>query len=481
MDDRANIPTRLPRKSQDIGCRRSSGTNSREFLGNGEKPPTAEYKPLPTADPGENPLGPYAQGYQDGEPIEDEPLEMTEAQHVIGDIFIHGVPFQTFMAFIIMFNALIIGLETDMTEYSWLWDIIENALLLIFTFELGLRVFYWRSSFLTCLDARGNAFDATLVGIGLVDFFVATVLQGNIGSLGFYIKACRLLRILRLFRLFKMIKPLYMLASGFLDSTTAVFWVTVLCSLGLYICAIFLTRTLGRVHDADNHLVYADKFGSVLHSMFTLFKLMSDPDLDSVQDIMLSSPAMMIFFTAFIIYGSFAMLSILTGVISEGMIEKGNSHKEEMRFIEEQKKIEFMKKLRQHFAVSDTDGDGTMTREEFEASIPQMMYMFQEEGFFYKEGDLCMVFDLVDVDKGGTVEVEEFLQGMTSFTANVSDLPLQLLKLQSHVFVHLNKMQDTMMTALDRLEQGQKNLNDKINVLALKSGVPSSALGSGSQ
>ena len=36
----------------------------------------------------------------------------------------------------------------------------------------------------------------------------------------------------------------------------------------------------------------------------------------------------MFFFTCFIIFGSFAMLSILTGVISESMIEKGNNHKD---------------------------------------------------------------------------------------------------------------------------------------------------------
>merc|ERR1719473_1347083 len=104
-----------------------------------------------------------------------------------------------------------------------------------------------------------------------------------------------------------------------------------------------------------------------------------------MEEVMLSSPGMMLFFVVFIIYGSFAMLSILTGVISEGMIEKGNSHKEEMRFEEERKKHHFMLELRRHFESSDADGDGMMTREEFHAKLPEMIQMFAYHGFFYNE------------------------------------------------------------------------------------------------
>merc|ERR1719460_3186381 len=110
----------------------------------------------------------------------------------------------------------------------------------------------------------------------------------------------------------------------------------------MYICSIFLTRTLGRMTAGKGAEVYSTKFSSVLVTMFTLFELMANPDLESLEELMLSSPVMMLFFVVFIIYGSFAMLSILTGVISEGMIEKGNSHKEEMRFEEERKKHHFM-------------------------------------------------------------------------------------------------------------------------------------------
>lgn len=428
-----------------------------------------QYQAVPLTDPGD---GEEAQA----EATDNSLAGQTELKRWIGKVFIKGQPFQTFMACVILFNAAVIGLETDVKSLTWLWDIFENAFLGIFFSELGIRMYYWRWKLFSGMDAHSNIFDLTLVIAGLVDFAATNIFQQDLGQAAFYIKAIRLLRVLRLFRLFKMIKPLYLLASGFLDSSVAVFWVTVLCGLGLYICAIFLTRTLGQMNLQGDAEVLAPRFGTIPHSMLTLFELMSNPDLKSVEQIMLQSPGMMIFFLTFIIYGSFAMLSILTGVISEGMIEKGNNHKEEIRFDEELKKIIFMRKLRAHFEASDTDGDGTMTREEFKNKLPEMMHMFHEEGFYYAETDLEMVFDLVDVDKGGTVEVEEFLQGMTSFTANVSDLPLQLLRLQSNLFVHLNKMQDNINSKFTAVEEAQRNMDAKINVLTLRAGVQKTGL-----
>jgi len=305
----------------------------------------------------------------------------------------------------------------------------------------------------------------------LADFIATVIFHGSLGALSVVIRMCRLLRILRLFRLFKMFKQLYMLASGFVDSSVAVFWVSVLCALMIYVCAVFLTRTLGQQADLDSSQneaakFYTENFGSVFISMFTLFELMADPGhLGAMKPAMFANPIMMCFFIMFIVFGSFAMLSILTGVISEGMIEKGNAHKEEMRFAEERSKQVFMEELRQYFLQSDADGDGTMTRDEFNQSLPQMMNMFEAHGFCYQESDLQMVFDLVDFDKGGTIELEEFLQGMTSFTGNVTDTPLQVLRLQSNVFMHIEKMELNIHKRIDGINGKFGTMEDRLKLV----------------
>lgn len=447
----------------------------------GENRSLGEYRPVPNAEPGEKNTVVSVLGEGAAPPaLQREGTYSLEGAVVgstcrewVGLVFVKGTCFQSFIALIILMNAVCIGFETDCPEKNWLWDKFEDAFLAIFTVELCLRLYYHRLKFFCGVGQLANIFDFALVFSGVADTAMTFLFHGSMGSFSTIVRMCRLLRILRLFRLFKMFKQLYMLASGFADSSVAVFWVSVLCSLCLYVCAIFLTRTLGKVATGKNPEFYNLKFGSVPMSMFTLFEIMADPNLETMKAAMFEDPVMMGFFLVFVVFGSFAMLSILTGVISEGMIEKGNSHKEEMRFAEERKKQAFMHQLRSHFQDSDADGDGLLTYEEFQANITVMREMFEVHGFSYTEEDLNMVFHLVDFDGGGTVELEEFLGGMTSFTANVSDLPLQVLRLQSNVFVHLNKFQSKIDTSIDGFDarfiaadDRLVNIEQKIRTLA---------------
>merc|ERR1719160_2027088 len=128
-----------------------------------------------------------------------------------------------------------------------------------------------------------------------------------------------------------------------------------------------------------------------------------------------------------------AMLSILTGVISEGMMERANDRKADMRFLEERKKIKFVESLTNYFVESDADNDGTIHREEFNAALPTLTKMFKDNDFAYGSDDLSLVFDLIDYDRGNTIELNEFLEGVASFTANPGDLPMHVLRLQCNM------------------------------------------------
>merc|ERR1719171_632 len=102
----------------------------------------------------------------------------------------------------------------------------------------------------------------------------------------------RLLRIPRIFRLFRMFKQLYILVTGFMESFGAIFWVSVLCSLCLYVCAIVLTRMLGHPakealkeekpgdpSEEEANIFLKSRSGDIKLSMFSLFELMAHPDM----------------------------------------------------------------------------------------------------------------------------------------------------------------------------------------------------------
>lgn len=418
--------------------------------------------------------------------VQPENPRPSSCNDMIGRVFVKNDRFQSFIALVILANAAIIGLETDVPTGAPTWKIFEQTFLAIFTVELFLRLCFFGCSFFTKDgDWAANWFDFLLVTAGIVDFIMTVCIGGSLGHFTTFVRLCRLLRILRLFRLFKMFKALYMLASGFADSSVAVFWVSVLCSLCLYVCAVFLTRTLGQPTDEGEHassdqIFYKENFGSVPRAMFTLFELMANPGhMRHMKEAMFANPGMMCFFIVFIVFGSFAMLSILTGVISEGMIQKGNDHKEELRFEEERAKQKFLGELREYFIKADANHDGTMTRDEFADHLPEMVVMFEDNGFSYTEDDLKIVFDLVDFDRGGTIDLEEFLQGMTSFSGSVTDTPLQLLTLQSNVYGRVSKLESSLDKRLETfnqkfmsVESRMQRIDQQLGIVLAKCGSP---------
>jgi voltage-gated sodium channel len=378
------------------------------------------------------------------------------------EVFVNGDLFQGIVACVIIINAAIIGLETDLPEWHSLWQIIDDIILLIFTGEIVLRMVVFRQKFFTGKTYLWNNFDLIIVTLGVLDFIVDNVLPSIASTLDNYnvfIKMLRLLRLVRLVRLIRMFKQLYMLATGLLESLQAIFWVTMLCGLFLFTCAIVLTQGIG--HGSTSMSEEANgfckkKFGSVTTSMMTLFDVMASPDFGLLSSVFISDPLILLFFVFFIIFGSFTMISILTGVISEGMMEKSQNRKEELRFIEERKKKEFVDVLTRFFQESDQDGDGTIARDEFESSLPMMTKMFLEHDFSYTAADLAVVFDLIDFDGGGTIGLEEFLDGVASFTANISDLPMHMMRLQCNMYQTIGATEKNLTSQMSGME-------DKVN------------------
>merc|ERR1719174_2180079 len=98
-----------------------------------------KYKALPTTDGTE-------EGFHDSE-IEAADAELEACRKWVDEVFVKGTTFQTLIAVIILANAAVIGLETDLPKKEWLWDIFENTFLAIFVFELIVRLYVLRGNF----------------------------------------------------------------------------------------------------------------------------------------------------------------------------------------------------------------------------------------------------------------------------------------------------------------------------------------------
>jgi len=139
----------------------------------------------------------------------------------------------------------------------------------------------------------------------------------------------RIMRVLRLVRLLKTIKPLYRLLLGVIESLKAMQWVMVLTMLMLYAGAIFWTSLVGK------GLIYGGKpppdgikhFGTVPTSLFSLFRIMNGDTsvVRSVCDTVFGQ----LLFAVFMVLSNWAILAILTSVVSDNMISASQAAAEE--------------------------------------------------------------------------------------------------------------------------------------------------------
>lgn len=292
-----------------------------------------------------------------------------------------GDNFQSFIMGVIGFNSILMGFEADAPDF-FLWFYVEQVLLLIFSFELLVRLRFAGFAFF-CQNVVWNWLDFVIVWGGIVDQWmmpsIALVKEmmgmeassgGNMGQIMTMLRLARLLRILRLVRLVKNIKPLFNLVAGIMQAMQGMGWVLLLTLVTLYTFALLGVRLIGHgLVFGGNPPVEAAVFRGVLESMFVLFTIMNG-DLSPLEDLFVVMPVMKLVAVSFMVLASWAILSILTAVVSENMINACESNREEM---DEDAAEETMKasrdKLEALFTKIDTDGSGKLTEAEFEMII----------------------------------------------------------------------------------------------------------------
>jgi hypothetical protein len=201
-----------------------------------------------------------------------------------------GAKFQLFMSAVIGLNSVVMALELDFDVAVWFW--FEQAFLVIYTFELFVRVKAAGLRFFINADRVWNNLDFVMVCAGMFNLwfmpgwtFVQSLIHGESGEVGQtlpifkVLRMLKILRVLRLVRLLKMIKPLYALLVGVLEALDAMKWVMVLTFLVLYAGAIVFTSLIGHgyiySHLSDVPPEAELYFGTVPQSVFSLFKLMN--------------------------------------------------------------------------------------------------------------------------------------------------------------------------------------------------------------
>jgi hypothetical protein len=344
-------------------------------------------------------------------------------------------------------------------------DIINHIFAALFTVELGLRIIAYKLHFFLGEDWQWNCFDAFIVCTTLSDYVLA-------GIDGFSalraLRALRLAKTLRILRVVTVFRNLQLILNSLMNSLLSLVWMLVLLLLALYLVTIvFMGAAMGHLIDTateitageDNSNVFTTdamtnkqireafekNFNTIPRGMLSMFfSVTGGVDwYEVLQPLLAVSWLYACVFVAFVIFVVFGVFNVLNAVFVESVLT--NRDKDLLIQNEQVKTRIFMRDLADLFNEGDTDGNHSLTYAELEDHCQNDRFIAYLNTYSLDASDTKALFDMLDNDKSGSVDVEEFVLGALKLKgpAKTSDM----LKLQ----IFLNKLQcqaDAIQAAL---------------------------------
>ena len=229
--------------------------------------------------------------------------------------------FQAFIFGVIVFNAVVLGLDTYdglRDDYGDLLTVLNDACLGIFVVELAIRISAYGRRPQDFFKEGWNVFDFVVISAAFVPG-----LRQNATLL-------RLIRLLRVVRLVSVLPELRVLIRGMLGALPPIGSMGVLALLFLYVYGM-----LGWILFGDE---LPDRWGNIGEAMLTLFTVFT---LEGWNDVLYQAQEVhswsWIFFISFVLLASLLIINILIAIIINAMEEarEAESREELQRLREE--------------------------------------------------------------------------------------------------------------------------------------------------
>jgi voltage-gated sodium channel len=223
--------------------------------------------------------------------------------------------FEPWMIGLIVFNGVLIGLETsheiDAAYGRWL-HLGNNLILAVFILEAALKLTAVAPRFSRYFGNGWNLFDFCIVVLSLVP------------STGEFALVARLVRVLRVLRLVSTVPQLRLIVATLVRSIPSMGHVIMLMSIIFYIYAVTGFH-LFREHDAEH-------WGTLGAALLTLFGIVTLEGWVQVMETALEAHAWAwIYFVSFVLIGTFVMLNLFIAVVINNLEASKVAELEELR------------------------------------------------------------------------------------------------------------------------------------------------------
>ena len=208
--------------------------------------------------------------------------------------------FNSLIAFVIVINAITLGLETSpraMNVAGPLLLAIDAAALWLFTVEIGLKLWVYRSRF---VRDGWNIFDFAIITIAWLPA------AGPLSVL-------RALRVMRVLRLVSIVPQMRTVVGALFKALPGMGSIMAVLMLVFYVAAVMATKLFGEG--------FPDWFGSIGASLYSLFQIMTleSWSMGIVRPVMEQYPSAWAFFVPFIFVTTFSVLNLFIALIVNSM------------------------------------------------------------------------------------------------------------------------------------------------------------------
>jgi len=399
------------------------------------------------------------------------------------------VAVDTFMAMVILVNGISIGVSCD-TETWPGWVPINILFCILFLLEFLAKV-----SFLGCRDYFRGAdkgwhwFEVVLLILSLCEVVVDIAHTGNTLRGISLFRTFRLIRLTKLFRIFRLpfLKDVIWMIHGAIGGLRTLFWSLVLISLPLYVVALVLRETLGKeaaVGDgfSDRETSGVQMFSTLAKSFFTVFRCVAASDCSDD----FGRPIFVIVSEQYgwgytVIYAfsvmlmTFGLFNIIIAIYVENTLSAAkfdDVRKKQLR-IQDQEMFQEKSLELAMLAWSHTKGHDLSNLElhnmRGEIDLQALYDMELTEADFVKlvnydvfsellleldiaREDQLNIFDILDVDQSGTIDVNELVKGIAKLRGDARKAEIVAVLL---VVRHISQ---TLATVSGALEDQQKVL-----------------------
>lgn len=344
--------------------------------------------------------------------------------------------FDMFFALVVVSNSLFMGIEVEFAIQSpdnlpVGLEIAQYLYAVLFTIELTCRVGAFGFGFFYGPDWVWAWLDLIIVLISLAEIAGDIVTKVNsagdvepssVGSFtGFkafrLIRITRLLKTLRMVRIFRFIMALRTLVTSIVFTLRSLFWALTLLVLIVYVFSILLAQAVhNHMLDPKNPPLPEEAikyFSSLSQTMLSLFMSISggvswEELVFPLQEISSVWVMVLLFYVSFTY---FAVLNVVTGVFCQSAIDSAQNDHANIVHAMLANKEAHIEKISSLFSQLGAEKTGVITYAMFEEGMntPAICEYFETLGL--DVWDAWSFFKLLDMDRGGAVEIGEFFKG----------------------------------------------------------------------